>query len=171
VLGHLPEFRLTAASGEPFGSAVLDGQVWVASFFFSRCPSICPKLTDAMARLQERYAEAEIDGIHLVSISVDPGYDTPERLSDYGAAHGVDPARWTLLTGEFEVIRDLVYHGFRTPLGVPDPEGNLVDIAHSTKFVLVDRQRGIRGYYETDETGLDEIYHRSRSVLKQAETR
>ena len=67
-----------------------------------------------------------------------------------------------MLTGEFEAIRDLVYHGFRTPLGEPDPEGNLVDIAHSTKFVLVDQQRGIRGYYETDATGLDEIYHRSR---------
>jgi protein SCO1/2 len=168
VLGHLPEFRLTAADGEPFGSAELEGGVWVANFFFSRCPSICPKLTDAMRRLQERYVETGTDGIHLVSISVDPDYDTPERLMEYGAAHGVDPARWTLLTGEFEAIRDLVYHGFRTPLGEPDPEGNLVDIAHSTKFVLVDQRRGIRGYYETDATGLDEIYHRSRRVLKEA---
>jgi protein SCO1/2 len=167
VLGQLPEFSLTAASGAPFGSADLAGQVYVTSFFFTRCPSICPRLTAAMGRLQQRYDEEGVEGVHLVSISVDPDYDRPERLREYGTAHGVDTARWTLLTGELEDIRQLVLEGFRTPLGEPDPSGNLVDIAHSTRFVLVDGSGNIRGYYDNDATGLDEIFHRSQHVLKE----
>jgi len=167
VLGQVPPFSLTAASGEPFGSTDLAGRVYVAGFFFTRCPSVCPKLTAAMARLAERYDEERVDGVHLLSISVDPDYDRPERLLEYAAAYGVDPARWTLVTGDLEQIRTLVMRGFRTPLGEPDPEGNLIEIAHSTKFVLVDGNGGIRGYYDSDATGLDEIFHRSRRVLKQ----
>jgi protein SCO1/2 len=167
VLGRLPAFSLTAASGEPFGSAELSGQVYVASFFFSRCPSICPRLMAAMGRLQQRYDEAGVDGVRLISITVDPDHDTPERLREYGAIHNVEPRRWTLLTGDFAAIRDLVREGFRTPLGQPDPGGNLVEIAHSTKFVLVDGSGAIRGYYDSDTTGLDEIFHRSRHVLKE----
>ena len=168
VLSPLPEYRLVASDGRPFGSAELAGQVYVADFIFTRCPSICPKLTGAMARLQRRYDEAGVDGIRLVSISVDPDYDTPERLRAYGEAHGIDPRRWTLLTGELEEIRELVVGGFRTPLGEPDPEGNLIDIAHSTRFVLVDGDGGIRGYYDSDADGLDEIYHRSQHILRES---
>jgi protein SCO1/2 len=168
VLSRLPEYRLVAADGRPFGSAELAGQVYVADFIFTRCPSICPELTAAMARLQRRYDEAGVEGVRLVSISVDPDYDTPERLRAYGEMHGIDPRRWTLLTGELEQIRGLVMGGFHTPLGEPDPEGNLIDIAHSTRFVLVDGDGGIRGYYDNDADGLDEIYHRSQHIVRES---
>jgi len=167
VLGQLPSFTLTADDGRPFGSAELAGRPYVANFIFTRCPTICPKLTAAMARLQQRYDEAEVDDVRLVSISVDPDYDTPERLHEYARAHGADFERWTLLTGDSAEIRRLVIEGFRTPLGEPDPDRNLVEIAHSTRFVLVDGSGRVRGYYDNDEQGLDEVFHRSKHVLRE----
>jgi protein SCO1/2 len=121
-----------------------------------------------MGRLQQRYDQAGVEGIRLVSISVDPEYDTPERLREYGEQRGVDPRRWKLLTGEADAIRRLVVEGFRTPLGEPEASGGLVDIAHSGKLVLVDGRGAIRGYYDIDSTGLDEVFHRSRHVLPES---
>jgi len=168
VLGQLPEFRLTGSAGETFGSAELAGQVYVAGFFFTRCVSICPLLTAAMGRLQRRYDEAGVEGVRLVSITVDPEYDTPERLREYGEERGVDPRRWKLLTGDPEAIRRLILEGFRTPLGEPQTNAGLMDIAHSGKLVLVDGRGAIRGYYDYDPTGLDEIFHRSRHLLPES---
>ena len=168
VIGQLPPYTLTDTTGASFGSADLADGVYVANFIFTRCVSICPRLTLAMSHLAQRYDEAEISGVHLVSISVDPDYDTPERLREYGEVYGVDPARWTLLTGPIDRIHELVQGGFKTALGDLEPLGeNLVEIAHTGKFVLVDGNGGIRGYYDSDEMGLDEIFHRSQHVLKQ----
>ena len=128
VLGQLPEYRLVASDGTAFGSADLAGQVYVVDFIFTRCASVCPQLTTAMAGLQRRLDEAAVDGVQLVSISVDPDHDTPERLRAYGETYGIDPRRWTLLTGDIGAVRQLVLEGSRTPLGEPDLEGNLVDI-------------------------------------------
>ncbi len=164
VVGHLPPFSLVAASGEPFGSDDLRGQVWVASFFFTRCPSICPEVMQAMASLQARYLESGIEGIRLVSISVDPANDTPERLRVAASRYGADPARWMLLTGDSTRIHDLCERGFRLAAG---PSGDL-DVAHSGKLVLVDPAGSIRGYYESDPMGVDEVFWRSQHVLKEA---
>jgi protein SCO1/2 len=179
-LFDLPEYRLIGSDGQPFGSDDLAGQVYVANFFFTRCVSICPRLTAAMKRLDRRFEEAGEDRVHLVSISVDPDYDTPVRLADYGESFGIDPGRWTLLTGTGSEVRELVVEGFRTGMGNPVPLGqppgqppleDLIDIAHTGRFVLVDGEGAIRGYYEHDEEGLDEIFHRSRHVLESAAKR
>jgi protein SCO1/2 len=164
VLGQLPAFSLTAMDGKPFGSAELAGEVYVADFIFTRCVSICPRLTASMALLARRYDESGLP-VRLLSITVDPEHDTPERLAAYAAEHGLDARRWTLLTGSPEQITRVVRDGFRVPLGQPDTAGGIVDIAHTGKFVLVDGQGRIRGYYDSDELGLDEIFHRSRHVL------
>jgi protein SCO1/2 len=170
VLGELPAFSLTDPTGRPFGSADLAGQVWIANFFFTRCPSICPKLMDAAARLDRRLDEAGVEGVRLVSITVDPEWDTPERLRHYAAARRIDPARWTLLTGDAAAIHALVYGGFKTALGPPETDpGGVIDIAHSGKLVLVDWAGRVRGYYDTDELGLDETFHRARHVLAESE--
>ena len=166
VLGQLPDFALTDTGGRPFGTADLAGRVYVANFIFTRCTSICPRLTAAMALLQKRYDNEDIAGIRLVSITVDPEYDTPEVLRAYGEARGVDPERWILLSGSRESITDLVVGGFKTGLGeLEEGDGGLIEIAHSGKFVLVDGLGRIRGYFDTDEMGLDEIFHRSQHVL------
>lgn len=146
VHGQLPSFELIDSEGRVFGSADLAGRVYVASFICTRCASTCAPVTRAMVRLQERYATAGVEGVALVSFSVDPEHDTPERLRAYSERHGADPERWTFLTGETD---------------------RLAEIARGGKFVIVDGGGRIRGYYDTDEWGLDEIFHRSQHVLRE----
>ena len=167
VLSALPPFSLVDSSGAPFGSTELRGRVWIASFFFTRCPSVCPLLMTRMAELQRRFQSAGIDGVSLVSITVDPTNDTAERLRAAEPGYGVDPARWKLLTGPLERIQELLVSGFHVP-GLD--AGGLVDgdTPHTTKVVLVDPSGQVRGYYDTDEQGLDEVFHRAQHVLKEA---
>lgn len=167
VVGQLPPFELRDARGRAFGNAQLEGHVHVVNFIFTRCASICPLLTQAMARLQQRYDEEGVEGVRLLSITVDPEYDTPEKLAEYAAQHGANSERWSFLTGDPGAVSNLVVQGFKTPLGPAENAGGLMDIAHSGKFVLVDGNGGIRGYYDADAAGLDEIFHRSRHVLEQ----
>ncbi len=167
VLSTLPAFTLVDTTGKPFGSNELRGQVWIASFFFSRCPSVCPLLMSHMAELQKLYQERHIDGIRLVSITVDPEHDTPEVLRAAEPGYGVDPSRWTLLTGPRTDIHTLCTAGFHVP-GLDVPAEKSGDIPHTTKVVLVDTQNRIRGYYDTDADGLDEVFNRAQHVLKEA---
>ena len=168
VLGSVPSFSLIDQDGRGFGSEQLKGQVYIASFFFSRCPSICPLLMRSMKRIEDAYRERGVAGIRLVSVTVDPEYDTPEQLRAYASEIGADASRWTLVTGESEAIRKLA-DGFHVPLGDPQSlPGGLMDIAHSGKLILVDGKGAVRGYYDTDEAGLDEVYNRAQHVLREA---
>jgi protein SCO1/2 len=168
VLAELPAWTLVDQHGSSFGSADLEGTVYVANFFFTRCASICPPLMRAVATLDDRYEREGIEGIRIVSITVDPEADTAERLGEYGKGLGADPARWTLLTGEPDDIRKLVVSGFKTAMGDREElSAGLFDIAHAGKLVLVDGQGRIRGYYDYDAPGLDELFHRSQHVQRE----
>jgi protein SCO1/2 len=168
VMGEIPAFALVDQAGEPFGSADLEGRVYVANFFFTSCPSICPPMMHAVSTLQDRYGDSGVTEVHLVSITVDPETDTPERLTEYAARFGVDPERWTLLTGEIDTIRRVAVEGFKTALGDRvEVEDGFFDIAHSGKLVLVDGRGRIRGYYDYDALGMDEVFNRSQHVLNE----
>ena len=153
VLGEVPAFELTGRGGARVSRDDLLGKVWVADFVFTRCAGPCRMMTSHMADLQREIAELE--GVRLVSVTVDPENDTPEVLERYAAAFGADPGRWLFLTGEKQAIYDLVRQGFMlaiddgalTPGGKPGPG----IITHSTRFVLVDRQGRIRGFYHGEE--------------------
>lgn len=170
ALRPLPHFALVDPDGAPFGSDELRGRVYVANFFTTRCASIGPPLMPGMAKLQERYREIGIDSIRLVSISVDPAYDTPERLRAVQARYGVDPARWVLLTGGIEEVRSLAEQGLQQPLGEAGA-GGACDGAYPRALMLVDAQGALRGVYGTDEAGFDEVFWRSRHVLQEAQGR
>jgi protein SCO1/2 len=161
--GEVPDFALTERSGRQISRADLFGKVWIADFFYTECPDVCPLLSTHMARLQDALAQAP--DVRLVSISVDPEHDTPETLRAYGKDLGVKPERWTLLTGDPVTVRTVVVDGFKTPLerAVATPASQ---IAHTGKVVLVDGSGGIRGYYDTDETGLNEVFNRAQHVLR-----
>lgn len=172
VLAMLPAFSLIDQDGRKFGSEELKGQVYITSFFFSRCASMCPLLMKSMKRIEDTYRERGIAGIRLVSITVDPEHDDPEHLRAYATEVGADPARWTLLTGDAEAIRRLAFDGFHVPVGEPQAlPGALFDIAHSGKLVLVDGKGAIRGYYDTDDEGLGEVSNRAQQVLREAGAR
>jgi protein SCO1 len=173
VLYTLPsDYALVDHQGRPFTPDTLAGEVWVAGFIFTSCPSSCPAVTRAMSDLADRFARNKVD-VKMVSFTVDPERDTPQVLSTYAEQVGADPSRWRFVTGEPDAIRSLVTQGFR--LGVGDRqamEGDVYDIAHSTKLALVDGEGRVRGYYgiEPDE-GLAEIYERADRVLQEQKSR
>ena len=151
--GEVPAFALEDAAGQPFGTAQLDGRVWVADFMFTSCPSICPRMTEDMSRLQTWLVNRALDGrVHLVSISVDPGRDTPARLAAYAQQFRARPATWTFATGSQQAIEDAVVRGFKIAVSrEKDDSEDGFAIVHGTKFVLVDGKRQIRGYYDTSD--------------------
>jgi protein SCO1/2 len=168
VLRPLPRFELVAPDGSAFGTDELRGHVYVASFFTTRCAASALPTTRAMAKLQELYREAGIDSIRLISLSADPASDTPERLRAAQTALGVDPARWVLLTGRLEEIRSLAEQGFQVSFG---DAAAACDATHPGPLMLVDTEGGLRGIYGVGDTGIDEVFWRSRHVLRDAQGR
>jgi protein SCO1/2 len=152
VLAALPGFQLTDENGRPFGSRDLEGKVWVASFIFTRCPTICPRITARMAEVQRRTRQLA-PALHLVSFSVDPEHDTPERLRDYARAHHASPRLWSFLTGPEEAVKRAVVEGLKVTMGKERSGDDPGAIFHGTHLVLVDAGGRIRGYYDPEEPG------------------
>lgn len=152
-LGALPDFSFTRQDGQPFGSAQLRGHPFIANFIFTRCPTVCPAFTRKMAHVQQ---STDSHGTHLqlVSFSVDPKYDTPERLAEYGQLHGANFTRWSFLTGDYDILKDTIVQGFKVSMGreAGADENDLLSIFHGTHFVLVDSKGQIRGYYDSADS-------------------
>lgn len=151
-LGTLPSFELTDQHGERFGSKQLAGKAWVANFIFTRCPTVCPLFTRKMSQVQHR-SRGLGNAIHLVSFSVDPEYDTPERLAEYAHRHKASRRAWSFLTGPLDEIKAIVVKGLKMSMGNDDPEGNFAGIFHGSHFVLVGPRGKIRGYYDANDAG------------------
>jgi protein SCO1/2 len=145
-LGQVPAFALTNRDGRPVRLADLAGQPWIADFVFTRCPASCPMMTARMARLN---GDLPTDlPVRLVSFSVDPVHDTPAVLQAYAAKYGATE-RWLFLTGPLEEIRRLSVDGFKLGFDpAPAPGTSDEPVVHSTRFVLVDGEGHIRGYYD-----------------------
>ena len=156
----LPAFVLQNQYQKPYGSADLKGHVWVADFVFTSCPTVCPKLTKRMQEIQHRSRNLG-DAFHLVTFTVDPENDTPERLATYAEAYHADPHRWAFLTGSLGEVEPTVVKGFKMAMGKDElPAGSgLFSIFHGEKLVLVDDQGFIRGYYDADDAGIEKLLH------------
>jgi protein SCO1/2 len=152
AFGAVADFSLTERSGESVTREALIGRTWVVDFFFSRCPNPCPVLSGNMRRLQGLLAD---DDVQLVSISVDPGHDTPEVLREYAETYGADADRWWFLTGAEQEIFSLMRESFALPVEKLPERDELagLHITHASRLVTVDKEGRVRGYYdgETDE--------------------
>ena len=168
-LGALPPLELTDQTGAPFGLDDMRGRVWIASFVFTKCPTICPTLSSKMAELSRRFAGREAE-LGLVSFTVDPENDTPEVLREYSARFDANPAQWKWVTGRTEHVSDVVVRGFRLGLGEPVPtgDGEGYEIMHSSHFVLVDASGEIRGYYASDAEGIPELVDDATRLIEEA---
>ena len=168
VLGDLPAFSLIAEDGSPFGKNDLLGRVWIADFVFTSCSDACPRLQAKMRSIQDRLIPAEQGGnIGLLSISVDPERDTPEKLKQYAGIFGARPSLWRSLTGDQQEVERTVVRGFHTAMArVPregaDPHLAAFEIMHGERLVLVDRMGRIRGYYDADDR--DRLLRDARSL-------
>jgi protein SCO1/2 len=162
VLGGLPAFTLTDQTGKAFGSRELTGRIWVADFMFTSCQGACPMLSERMAEVGKRARHLGPD-FHLVSISVDPERDTPERLAAYAARYGANPIAWSFLTGPEQAIQATVVEGFKVGAGkerswdAADGGPGFWEIFHGENLVLVDRQLRIRGYFPATPEGIDKL--------------
>ena len=144
--GTVPAFQLLNQNGQPFGSAQLNGKIWVADFIYTTCPGPCPMISSRMSELQKPLEKPDV---HLVSFSVDPEKDTPQVLRGYAEKLQADPHRWDFLTGPKNAIYKLSHDGFK--LAVSDGADEQGIPVHSTRMVLVDRYGHIRGYYDATE--------------------
>jgi len=177
VYGSVPPFSLVDRSGRTVSRDDLRGTVWVTNFIYTECTETCPTQSLQLARLHGEFADAS--DLRLVSITVDPGRDTPEVLARYAERHGADPHRWLFLTGDKRDIHCLA-RGLR--LSVVDPadatppacdgsaarlsalalawlapgpalatHGSQGLVMHSARLVLVDRAGRIRAYHLATE--------------------
>jgi len=146
--GTVPEFSLVERSGKAITLADLRGSIWIADFIYTTCQDTCPMQTAEMAQLQEQWKDRA--GLKLVSFSVDPEKDTIAVLSRYADRYKADAQRWLFLTGAKEEISRLVQEGFRLSAVALPSDGNVGSvIMHSPRFVLIDKQAQIRGYYDS----------------------
>lgn len=150
-LGKVPAFSLQSEAGTTFGSSDLSGHVWAVAFMFTRCPTVCPRVTRFMQKVQTSAKEGGVD-LMLVSISVDPENDSPAVLKEYAQRFHADLTSWKFLTGDFESIKRTSEEGFKLALeGRADPKARDFGIIHGSHLVLVDRNSNIRGYYRTED--------------------
>ncbi|HDZ04655.1 hypothetical protein LCGC14_0354530 [marine sediment metagenome] len=138
------DFSLTNQNGETITQENYKDKIYVADFFFTTCPTICPIMTKNMADLQK--ALGSDSEVMLLSHSVTPEIDSVAQLKKYAIEKGVDDATWNLVTGDKKQIYDLARKSY---LAVKtDGDGGPFDMIHTENFILVDKKKRIRGFYD-----------------------
>ncbi|MFD2941548.1 SCO family protein [Flavobacterium notoginsengisoli] len=153
TIGSAPKFELTNQDNVKVSNETYKGKVYVLEFFFTTCPSICPKMNMSMLEIEKTFFGNPNFGI--VSITIDPNHDTPQVLKDHAKLLGVKSSNWNFLTGDKNVIMDLSNKGFNLYAG----ENNKVSggFEHSGLFALIDKDGNIR--CRKDEFGNPNIYY------------
>ena len=146
----ISDFSLTNQNGETISEQFYDNKIYVADFFFTTCPTICPIMTENMFYIQEKTINEEI---LLASFSVTPEIDSVAQLKKYAIEKGVDDKKWNLLTGDKKEIYELARKSYL--VAKDDGDGGKYDMIHTENFVLIDKERRIRGFY--DGTNIEEM--------------
>ncbi len=153
----IPNFQFANQAGQEFSSEELEGKIYVADFFFTRCgnPTLCPRMSAEMRRVQQSFLGNET--LKLISFTVDPEYDSPEVLLAYAQEYEADLSQWYFLTGAKEKIYNLAYQGFKVS-AMDESTSVTPEFLHATKFMLIDQKGRVRGYYEgTDREEIDRL--------------
>ncbi len=143
----LPDFRMVNQQGEVVTQAAVKGKIHVADFFFARCLGICPKMSSQMQRVQEAFLNDP--NVVILSYTVDPQHDSVAALQNYAAQYEAKPGKWHLLTGQKEEIYHLAKRGYFVTAKEDDTTSTNLEeqFVHTDKFVLVDGDGVIRGFY------------------------
>lgn len=161
----LPDFAMTAVGptkDAPFTRRDLSGRVWIADFIYTSCAGPCPLLSQRMAKL----AKILPPSVGLLSVTVDPAGDTPDRLRAYAKAYGAD-ARWVFLRGSMKQTYELMYAGFRLPISVDPRAPGGTRAIHSARLVLIGPDAAIRGYYDgVSDSDADALARDARKLLE-----
>ena len=146
----ISDFELINQNGQKITQEFYNNKIYVADFFFTTCQDICPTMTKNMYKLQEELKDD--NDILFLSHTVIPEIDTVQQLKKYSIKNGVDDSKWNLVTGDKKQIYDLARKSY---LAVEDTEYGEFDMIHTENFMLIDKERQIRGFY--DGTNDEEI--------------
>jgi protein SCO1/2 len=160
---QIAPFKLTNQNGEIITQKEYEDKIYIADFFFTTCPTICPKMTQNMVNIQAQILDDP--QVKLLSFSVTPKIDSVAQLKRYAIEKGVLDRKWNLLTGDKKEIYALARKSF---LAVKeDGDGGAFDMIHTENFILVDPEKRIRGFYDgTDPIAMDELME-DIAILKQ----
>jgi len=150
----IPNFSLVNQLGDTISQDTFKDKIYIADFFFTTCLTICPIMTGNMGAIQEAIKDQE--DVLLLSHSVTPERDSVSVLYQYGIEKGVNPKKWHLVTGPKKDIYDLARKSY---LVAKDEGGSgPFDLVHTENFVLIDKQKRIRGYYDgTDPAAIETL--------------
>ncbi|WP_432412408.1 SCO family protein [Rasiella sp. SM2506] len=150
----IADFSLKNQNGETITQANYKDKIYVADFFFTTCQTICPIMTDHMAQIQQKLKD---DDVLLLSHTVMPEIDTVAQLKKYALEKGVKDSKWNLVTGDKKQIYDLARKSYLAAKDVPYSPYELI---HTENFVLVDKKKRIRGFYDgTLPEDIDRLLH------------
>lgn len=141
--GKVPNATLTERSGATVSLDDLHGDIWVANFIFTKCAGSCLAMSSKMSDLQKSLRKA--GNVKLVSFTVDPKNDSAEKLQEYAKSYQAEKDKWLFLRTDYDSIQKLAKETFK--MGIEAGEDPKEPIIHSTRFVLVDANGHIRGYY------------------------
>ena len=162
---RISDFSLLNQNGNNVTQEDYKNKIYVADFFFTTCPDICPIMTGNMLYLQENLKDTNV---MLASFSVTPKIDTVEVLKEYSTLKGVDDSRWNLMTGDKKQIYDLARKSYLVAKAIPDGKNH--GMIHTENFVLVDRDKRIRGYYYgTNIEDMDKLLDDIQILIKSYE--
>lgn len=151
---RIADFQLYNQDQEAFSQKDLEGKYYVTDFFFTTCPTICPDMSGQLQRVQKKYMELE--DFLILSHTVQPEVDSAEVLKEYAELYEADPNKWIFLTGDKKTIYDLARKSYFA--AVSEGDGGVDDFIHTENFVLVDKQKRIRGFYDgTSKESVDQL--------------
>ncbi len=151
-------FTFLDQEGDTITKKDVEGKIYVTDYFFTTCPTICPKMTAQLERVQERYKDDP--EILILSHTVHPENDTVEVMARYAKSHGAIPKKWYFLTGDKEELYKLARQSYFVlkPAEVGEPGDAGSDFIHTNNFVLIDQKGRIRGYYDgTNPLEVDQL--------------
>ncbi|GIV26709.1 MAG: SCO family protein [Bacteroidia bacterium] len=158
------QFTLTNQYGETITDSIIKNKIYVADFFFATCQSICPKMSHQLKRVQDTFATK--NDFLILSHTINPDHDTVEVLKIYGEKYGTIKGKWHLLTGNKKHIYDLARYHYLVNADETEGEGDL--FIHSELFILVDKNKRIRGIYDgTDSLQVNQLIHDIRLLDKE----
>ena len=159
----IPSFRFINQKGDTVTNADFDGKIYVADFFFTHCPTICPKVTAQMLRVHDRFKDST--ALALLSHSIDPKHDTVGRLAEYAGKLGVFAPKWHFITGVKDSIYAMADDYFSITIENPNVAGGF---DHSGRLILVDKKRRVRSFCDgTDAKDVDRFMVDIETLLKE----
>jgi protein SCO1 len=150
VFHSVTDYRMVNQLGDTVTLDMLRGKILVVDFFFTSCGSICPGMTATMQKIQKSFDAKSAKDVHFLSVSIDPLHDTPQKMKAYADQYNIKHDSWWMLQGDTSMVYKWAEQEFLLGASNPNGDPNAQNV-HTDVFVLLDKQRVIRGYYHSKE--------------------